>query len=154
VTDDSLRAYYLHPEIHPVEESGDAELELHDSLMQAPRRAVTERELRAIEDADARDNYRVLLKFRDRLLETPSVEACYMNFFKGAIDVPPLFIDQLAHVILRTSSTAATMRCVYVPRSSFSVSRRRRSKAVMRSSPTSRRSKRTPPAAATAPSAS
>jgi uncharacterized protein DUF6352 len=101
VSDDFLRAYYLRPEIHPVAESGDAELELHDSLMQAPRRAVTERELRAIEDADARDNYRVLLKFRDRLLETPSVEACYMNFFKGAIDVPPLFIDQLAHVILR-----------------------------------------------------
>jgi hypothetical protein len=29
------------------------------------------------------------------------VEGCYMALFKGAIDVPPLFIEQLAHVTLR-----------------------------------------------------
>jgi hypothetical protein len=43
----------------------------------------------------------MLLKFRDRLLAAGTVEGCYMGLFRGAIDVPPLFIDQLAHVVLR-----------------------------------------------------
>src|SRR5439155_795820 len=36
-----------------------------------------------------------------KLLEAGTVEGCYMNLFKGAVDVPPLFIGQLVHVILR-----------------------------------------------------
>jgi hypothetical protein len=101
VTDDFLRAYYLRPEIHPVEESGDAEVRLHASLMNQPRRSVGEKELEAIEDADVRDNYRVILKFRKKLLEAGTLEGCYRSLFKGPIDVPPMFVDQLAHVILR-----------------------------------------------------
>lgn len=69
--------------------------------MAAPRRAVAAAEIDAIEDEDARHNYGMLLRFRDRLLAAGSVEGCYMSLFKGAIDVPPLFIDQLLHVILR-----------------------------------------------------
>ena len=101
VTDDFLRAYYLRPEVHPVEESGDAELRLHSSLMNAPRRSVGEKELEAIEDADARDNYRVILKFRKKLLDAGTVEGCYRGLFKTGVDVPPMFVDQLVHVILR-----------------------------------------------------
>jgi hypothetical protein len=101
VTDDFLRAYYLRPEVHPVEESCDAERGLHAALMQAPRRAVADAEIEALADDDARHNYRVLLRFRDRLLAAGTVEGCYMGLFKGAVDVPPLFIAQLAHVILR-----------------------------------------------------
>jgi hypothetical protein len=101
ITDDFLRAYYLRPEIHPVEESSDAELELHASLMAQPRRAVTEEDLLRIEDEDARDNYRVLLRFRQKLLDAGSVEGAYTSIFRGPIDVPPMFVDQLAHVILR-----------------------------------------------------
>jgi hypothetical protein len=101
ITDDFLRAYYLRPEIHPVEESGEGELALHAALMQNPRKEVREQHLQAIEDPDARDNYRMLMRFRDRLLAAGTVEGAYMNLFKGAIDVPPMFVDQLAHVILR-----------------------------------------------------
>ena len=102
VTDDFLRAYCLRPEIHPVEESCAAERALHAALMREPRRAVAGTELEAIADNDARDNYRVLLLFRDRLLSAETLEACYAGLFRGAtIDVPPLFIDQLVHVILR-----------------------------------------------------
>ena len=101
VTDDFLRAYYLRPELHPLEESDDAERSLHAALMQEPRRRVTQRELEAIGDPDARDNYRVVLAFRDRLLDAGTVEACYAKLFKGAVHTPPLFIEQLAHVILR-----------------------------------------------------
>jgi hypothetical protein len=101
VTDDFLRAYYLRPEIHPVEESGEGEQRLHAALMQAPGKAVSEQELQSIEDPDARDNYRIMLRFRQRLLDAASVEGAYMGLFKAPVDVPPMFIDQLAHVILR-----------------------------------------------------
>lgn len=101
VTDDFLRAYYLRPEVHPVEESDDAERALHAALMAEPRRRVARAELDAIGDADARDNYRVVLGFRDRLLKAGTIEAAYMNLFKGPVDTPPLFIEQMVHVILR-----------------------------------------------------
>jgi hypothetical protein len=70
--------------------------------MQDPRREVSEAELSAIADADARDNYRIVLGFRERLLAAGTVEACYAAIFRaGGVDVPPLFLDQLVHVILR-----------------------------------------------------
>jgi Family of unknown function (DUF6352) len=69
--------------------------------MAAPRREVPPAELGALADADARHNYATLLKFRDRLLAAGTVEGCYMGLFKAPVDVPPLFIEQLAHVILR-----------------------------------------------------
>jgi hypothetical protein len=101
VTDDFLRAYYLRPEVHPVEESSAAERRLHAALMEAPRMEIEEKDLEAIADGDARDNYRVVLRFRKKLLDAGTVEGCYMNLFKAGVDVPPLFIEQLAHVILR-----------------------------------------------------
>jgi hypothetical protein len=84
-----------------VEESGEGELALHASLMESPRRTLTEQDFSSIEDQDARDNYRIMARFRDRLLAAGTVEGAYMQLFKGAVDVPPMFIDQLAHVILR-----------------------------------------------------
>ncbi|HEV2431295.1 MAG TPA: DUF6352 family protein [Burkholderiales bacterium] len=101
VTDEFLRAYYLRPEVHPVEESGEHERRLHALLMEEPRKAVDEKDLAAIEDADARDNYRILIRFRDKLIGAGTVEGCYLSLFRAPIDVPPMFVDQLAHVILR-----------------------------------------------------
>ena len=98
VTDDFLRAYYLRPEIHPVEESGEGERRVHAALMEDPRRSV---DLAVIEDPDARDNYRIALDFRRKLLEAGTVEGCYLGLFRGPIDIPPMFVDQLAHVVLR-----------------------------------------------------
>jgi hypothetical protein len=69
--------------------------------MADPRRPVAESDLSGIEDTDARDNYRVLMRFRQRLLDAGTVEGCYRSLFKGAIDVPPMFVDQLAHVVMR-----------------------------------------------------
>jgi hypothetical protein len=69
--------------------------------MKDPGREVHEDHLQSIEDEDVRDNYRILMRFRDRLLAAGTVEGAYMSLFKGAIDVPPMFVDQLAHVILR-----------------------------------------------------
>ena len=69
--------------------------------MDSPRRPISESDLSRIEDEDARGNYRVLMRFRDRLLDAGTVEGCYMALFKGPVDVPPMFVDQLAHVVLR-----------------------------------------------------
>ena len=52
VTEDFLRAYYLRPEVHPVEESCDAERRLHAALMEDPGKVVDETALRAIADAE------------------------------------------------------------------------------------------------------
>ncbi|MCU0803498.1 MAG: DUF6352 family protein [Burkholderiales bacterium] len=101
-TDDFFRAYLARPEIRPVEESGPGEIALHESLMADPRRAVTEGDIAAIEDEDTRFNYGVLLDFRRRLMAAPTVEACYAAIFReGNVSVPPLFLDQLAQIIVR-----------------------------------------------------
>ena len=44
-----------------------------------------------------------MLAFRDRLAAAATLEECYLNLFlePPKIPVPPLFIDQLTHVILR-----------------------------------------------------
>lgn len=87
--------------MHPVEESNDAERALHAALMAEPRRPVGEAGLEAIADADTRDNYRVVLRFRSRLLQAGTVEGGYQALFRSTVDIPPLFIEQMVHVILR-----------------------------------------------------
>ena len=101
VTDDYLRAYYSRPELAPVAESCAAETALHAALMDAPRRAVAEADLAAIADEDARENYRVMMRFRERLLAAPTLEAFYFDLFRHDVAVPPDFIHHTAQVILR-----------------------------------------------------
>jgi hypothetical protein len=102
VSDDFLRAYYLRPELRPVAESCASEIALHEALIDAPRMRVETEQIEGIADADVRFNYRVVLDFRARLLAAPSLEACYLDLFAGGnVGVPPLFIDQLAQIILR-----------------------------------------------------
>jgi len=102
VTDAFLRAYLQRPEIAPIAESCDAERALHGALMANPREAVGEARIDAMADEDARDNYRVMLAFRDRLIAAGTIEACYLDIFRqGGVTIPPMFVDQMAHVIAR-----------------------------------------------------
>jgi hypothetical protein len=102
ITDDFLRLHLTRPELAPVPESCAAERALHDALMAGPRRHVTGAEIGAIADEDARENYRVWLRFRARLLAASSLEAAYVGLFRGdGVDVPPLFVHQLTEVIVR-----------------------------------------------------
>ena len=102
VTDDFLRSYLTRPELSPIPESGRAELALHDALLANPRRSVAPDELAAVEDADARENYAVWLRFRARLLVANSLEAAYVGLFQGdGVDVPPLFVAELTQLLLR-----------------------------------------------------
>ncbi len=102
VTDAFLRAYLTRPELRPVEDSGAAEIDLYERLMAAPRLLVSATDLAAIEDADAAENYGVFLRFRDRLIAAPSLEAAYLGLVRdGGARIPPLFIDHMVQVILR-----------------------------------------------------
>lgn len=101
VTDDYVRAYYMRPELAPVAESCEAERALHASLMALPRRAVPEEEVEAVTDPDARENFRVMLRFRDQLLAAPTLEAFYAGLFQRDVTVPPDFIAHTTQVVLR-----------------------------------------------------
>ena len=102
VTDAFLRSYLTRVELAPIAESGPGELALHESLMALPRRVVGDAEISAIDDDDAKANYRVWLRFRDRLVAAGSLEAAYINLFRGeGVDVPPMFVHQLTQILLR-----------------------------------------------------
>ncbi len=102
VTPEFLRAFFVRPELQPVAESCDNERRLHETLLDDPLWPVPEQMLTDIADPDARENYRHVLRFRDRLAEHGCVEDCYLSLFAdGPVDVPPLFVDQLTHVVLR-----------------------------------------------------
>ncbi|MGZ5156954.1 MAG: DUF6352 family protein [Caldimonas sp.] len=101
-TDAYLRLFLALPELAIVAESCAAERRLRAALEATPARRVDPAELAALADADARDNYRHFLRFRDALLAAGSLEAWYLGVFRaGTIDVPPLFVDRVAAAIVR-----------------------------------------------------
>ena len=102
VTDAFLRSLLERPELSPVAESCAGELALHHALLDHPRSDVTPQQLAAVSDDDARANYTVWLRFRQRLLAQPTLEGSYMALFRGeGVDVPPLLVHQLTQVLLR-----------------------------------------------------
>lgn len=102
VTDDFLRTYLLRPELNLVPESCDAERALHQRLTENPRAAISEVDIAAMADLDIQANYQVWLRYRAKLLAASSLENFYMSLFKGeGVDVPPLFIAQLAQIFVR-----------------------------------------------------
>jgi hypothetical protein len=104
VTDDFLKLYLARPELAPPPEACAAERRLHGALLADPRRHVEPAEIAALDDADARDNWTVMLAFRDRLIAHGTIEATYLDLVcTGAGSTPPLFVDQLVHVILRNA---------------------------------------------------
>ncbi len=100
VTDDFLRFLLERPELAPIDTSCAAELALHHRLMDAPRTDITAEDLAQLQDNDAAENYAVWLRFRQRLLAFPTLEASYMALFKG-VDVPPLLVQHLTQILLR-----------------------------------------------------
>ena len=101
-TEDFMRAYFYRPEVAPIEESCEAEIELHKRLVDKPFDIVDKNELNLIRDKDVIFNYEVILKFRDFLSKYPTLDSAYLAIARGqAIDFPPLFVDQMVQIILR-----------------------------------------------------
>lgn len=104
VTDEFLKAYFVRPELMPPKDACDVERSLHRELLADPRRRVGADVVSTIADADARENWKLVLAFRDLLLRHPTLEAAYLALVRsGSISLPPLFINQLVHVILRNA---------------------------------------------------
>ena len=102
VTDDFLRTYLSRPELKLVPESCDAERALHQRLNVNPRTVISDEEIAGMADPDIQVNYQVWLRYRAKLLVASSLENFYMSLFKGdGVDVPPLFISQLAQIFIR-----------------------------------------------------
>ena len=61
-------------------------------------------DIAAIADADARENWQMLIDFRDHLLRHKTLEAAYADLVRHDLGkTPPLFVNQLVHVILRNA---------------------------------------------------
>lgn len=102
VTPDYLRAYLARTELAPIETSCEAELRLFEDLVADPASPVDAARLATIADKDAAENYRVLLLLRDALLANGTLEGAYLDLVRRPqVAVPPIFLDQMVHVILR-----------------------------------------------------
>ncbi len=103
VTDEFLKVYVARPELQPPPDACVVEKTLHAALMADPRRAVTSDEIATIADADARENWQVMIAFRDRLTAHKTLEAAYLDIVRTGAKVPHIFLNQLVHVILRNA---------------------------------------------------
>lgn len=103
-TPELIIAYLARPELMPPADACAAELDLHARLLADPLRPVSAADIAALADADARENWTFMMAFRDRLVAAPSLEAVYVNLARhGAGDLPPIFVAQLCHLILRNA---------------------------------------------------
>lgn len=99
-----LRRFLDRDELVPPPEAGTRERALHARLLAEPLGPVTDAALAKVEDADARDNWRAFLAFRDRVLAHSTLEACYLDLFRRpAVDLAPVFVDALAQAIVRAA---------------------------------------------------
>jgi Family of unknown function (DUF6352) len=106
VTPDFIRAYWTRPEVEPIDTSCANEIAAHDALLADPLRPVTDAELDAFDDPDAANNYRAVLAFRDVLVAAGTIEGAYLRLIRADdIVIPPVFIDQLVHLIVRNILT-------------------------------------------------
>jgi hypothetical protein len=96
-----LRAYFMRPELQPLATSCAAEIRVHERLAADPFAAIAEAELAAMADAEAADNYRQVLAYRDLLVREGTIESAYLRVMRQpGMAIAPLFVDQMAHVIV------------------------------------------------------
>ncbi len=104
VTVEFLKAYFARPELMPPDDACVIERTVHAALLGDPLRPVAAAEIAAIADVDARENWSIVIAFRDRLLAHRTLEGAYLDLIRrGVGSTPPLFVNQLVHVILRNA---------------------------------------------------
>ncbi len=101
LTDEFLKAYLARPELTPPADACSAERTMHAALLAEPRRTVAPAEIAAIADADARENWELVLSWRDHVMGHSTLEAAYLAMVREKQVFPPLFINQLVQLILR-----------------------------------------------------
>jgi len=104
VTDEFLKVYMARPEMIPPPEACTVERTLHSALLADPRMTVAASDIAAIADADARENWHMLIAFRDHLIRHKTLEAAYAELVRqGLQNTPQLFVNQLVHVVMRNA---------------------------------------------------
>jgi len=103
VTDEFLKAYLARPELMPPPEACAAERKLHDAMMRDPRGVVVPSQVAAIADADARENWDVMIGWRDHLVKHRTLEAAYLETIRRNLGFPQIFVGQLTQAILRNA---------------------------------------------------
>jgi hypothetical protein len=101
LTDEFLKAYMARPELTPPVDACGAERAMHEALLADPRRTVDPAEIAAIADADARENWELMLSWRNHVMRHLTLEAAYLAIVREKQAFPPLFINQLVQLILR-----------------------------------------------------
>jgi hypothetical protein len=101
VTDEFLKAYLARPELVPPPEACPAERQLHHALLRDPRQSVAATQVAAIADVDARENWEMMLAWRDHLVKHRTLEAAYLEIIRRNIKFPHVLIGQLVQAILR-----------------------------------------------------
>ena len=101
-TDAWLATFLEREELRPPADAGAHEIALHALLAGNARANVPGAMLAAVEDEDARQNWREFLRFRDRVIASPTLEEAYRGLFHGeSVDLSPTFVDVLAQAITR-----------------------------------------------------
>ena len=104
VTDEFMKVYLARPELAPPPEACAVERTLHAALLADPRRPVAADEIAAIADADARENWQMMIAFRDHIAQPSHARGRLSRAgARWRRRVPPLFLNQLVHLILRNA---------------------------------------------------
>jgi hypothetical protein len=103
VTDEFLKVYLARPELVPPPEACAAERRLHDTLLSNPRSPVAPSQVAAIADVDARENWEVMIGWRDHLVKHATLEAAYLDIVRHNIRFPHILVGQLTQAILRNA---------------------------------------------------
>ena len=103
VTDEFMKVYLARPELAPPPDACLVERTLHSALLSNPWRPIAAAEITAIAEPDARENWQFMIALRDRLTACRTLEATYVAIVRESVHVPPIFLDQLGHLILRNA---------------------------------------------------
>ncbi len=103
VTDELILAWLARPEVLPPEDACAAERHLHARMMESPRAPVSDGDIAALADPDARENWRFLIGLRDRLLAAGTIEDGYAALMRAGESLPQVFLSQLVQLILRNA---------------------------------------------------
>jgi len=106
VTDEFLKVYLARPELMPPQDACAAERKLHDAMLSDPRSFVAPSSVAEIVDADARENWELMIGWRDHLVKHRTLEAAYLEITRRNLGVPQLLVGQLTQAILRNALDA------------------------------------------------